>query len=57
MTLTAVLALSLVVEPGGLTVDEALEKIRAARAAGDAAVATVTVKGVNEITRAACGCS
>ena len=51
MTLTAVLALSLVVEPGGLTVDEALEKIRAARAAGDAAVATVTVKGVNEITK------
>ena len=44
-----VLALALTVEPNGLTMDAALEKIRAARANGDAAVATVTVKGVNRI--------
>ena len=45
--ISVLLALSLTVEPGGLTVDGALEKIRAARAGGDASVATVTVKGVN----------
>ena len=57
MMMALALALSLTVEPDDLTVGGALEKIRAARAAGDNAVATVTVKGVNEITRAACGCS
>ena len=45
MMMSLMLALSLTVEPGGLTVDGALEKIRAARTAGDNAVATVTVKG------------
>ena len=44
-------ALALTVEPDGLTMDAALERIRAARADGDAAVATVTVKGVNRIVR------
>ena len=51
MILATVLAVSLTVEPGGLTIDGALEKIRAARAAGDNAVATVTVKGVNELRK------
>ena len=44
-------ALTLTVEPDGLTMDAALARIRAARAEGDAAVATVTVKGVNRIAR------
>ena len=51
MILSTVLALSLTVEPGGLTVAGALEKIRAARAGGDDSVATVTVRGVNRIAR------
>ena len=51
MMMSVMLALSLTVEPGGLTVDGALEKIRAARTAGDNAVATVKVKGVNELRK------
>ena len=43
--------LSLIVEPNGLTMDGALEKIRAARAAGEKGVVQVTVKGVNRVTR------
>ena len=46
-----VLAIALTVEPNGLSLESALEKIRAARANGDAAIATVTVKGVNRIFR------
>ena len=44
-------AIALTVEPNGLSMESALEKIRAARAGGDAVVATVTVKGVNRIAR------
>ena len=51
MMVSVMLALSLTVEPSGLTVDGALEKIRSARAAGDVAVATVSVKGVNELRK------
>ena len=46
-----ILAIALTVEPGGLTMDGALAKIRAARQAGDATVATVTVRGVNTLSR------
>ena len=45
------LAVALTVEPDGLTMDAALEKIRAARQAGDAATATVTVRGMNRIAK------
>ena len=43
------MSLSLTVEPGGLSAEGALERIRAARAAGDASEAVVTVKGVNRL--------
>ena len=46
-----VLAIALTVEPNGLSMESAVEKIRTARAGGDAAVATVTVRGVNRIGR------
>ena len=49
--LPALLAISLTVEPNGLTMDGALAKIRAARAAGDASPATVVVRGVNRIAK------
>ena len=51
MTGVFLLAIALTVDPDGLSVEGALEKIRAARAGGDASVATVTVKGVNRIVR------
>ena len=49
--LPALLAIALTVEPNGLTMDGALAKIRAARAAGDASPATVTVRGVNRVAK------
>ena len=45
------LAIALTVDPNGLSVETALERIRVARAGGDSAVATVTVKGVNWLSR------
>ena len=51
MLLSPLLALSLVVEPNGLSLHEAHAKIRAARAAGDTSVAIVTVRGVNMLSR------
>ncbi|MBO7722016.1 MAG: right-handed parallel beta-helix repeat-containing protein [Kiritimatiellae bacterium] len=44
------LAVSLTVSPGGLSVNGALAKIREARRAGDTSVAAVKVKGVNRVT-------
>ena len=44
------LAVELIVEPGGLTMDGALAKIRAARQAGDELPAAVTVRGLNRLT-------
>ena len=49
MTFSTLLALVLIVEPGGLSLNEALAKIRASRAAGDGARAVVTVRGINRI--------
>lgn len=46
-----VLALALVVEPDGLSMDAALERIRAARAAGETNVVRVMVKGVNRLEK------
>ena len=46
-----ILAIALTVEPGGLTMDGALAKIRAARQVGDTSVATVTVRSVNTLSR------
>ena len=43
------MSLSLTVEPGGLSAEGALERIRASRASGDASEAVVTVKGVNRL--------
>ena len=51
MFLTSLLALSLVVEPNGLSLYEARTRIRAARAAGDTSVAIVTVRGVNTLSQ------
>ena len=45
------LAIALTVDPNGLSVETALERIRTARAGGDSAAATVTVKGVNWLSR------
>ena len=47
------LGASLVVEPGGLTLDEALDRIRAARASGDYSTECVVVRGTNRLTRTA----
>lgn len=47
----ALLAVALTVEPGGLTLDAALARIREGRKGGDSSVATVTVRGVNRIAR------
>ena len=44
-------ARALTVEPGGLTMDGALERIRAARANGERGVVQVAVKGVNRVTK------
>ena len=46
-----VFAIAMTVEPNGLSMETALERIRVARAGGDSAVATVTVRGANRIAR------
>ena len=50
----AMLSLSLLVEPGGLTAEDALARIRAARKGGDLSPAVVTVRGRNVLSRTLC---
>lgn len=45
------LGIALTVEPGGLSMNVALDHIRESRKSGDLSVATVTVRGVNRIVR------
>ena len=51
MLVGLLVAIALTVEPDGLSVDDALARIREGRKGGDVSVATVTVRGVNRVVR------